>query len=122
MTANPARLLVRSHFDAFEGWNVIAAARTPDAVLKPTAVIWTGKLDRTGYGNGATVTSTVDVWLLTPKQDDPEDSLDQMLTTALDAIEDADGVSWSEATRASLDGTWHGWHIVLTVTHQLTKE
>jgi len=122
MTANPARLLVRDLFRAVTGWNVIAAARTPDAVLKPTALIWTSKLDRTVYGAGALVTSSVDVWLLTPKQDDPEDSLDQMLTTAIEAIEDVESLTWSEATRASLDGTWHGWHIVLTVTHQLTKE
>lgn len=122
MTANPARGLVRDAFDAIDGWNVIAAARTPDAVLKPTAVIWTGKLTRTGYGNGGLVTSTVDLWLITPKQDDPEDSLDEMLTTALNTIEDTAGITWTEAVRASLDGAFHGWHIVLTVTHNLTKE
>ena len=48
MTANPTRLLVREVFAGITGWNVIAAARTPDAVLKPTAVIGYAKVEAGG--------------------------------------------------------------------------
>lgn len=122
-TANPARLQVRDLLTAAHPtWNVIATARTPDAIGKPTAIIWTDKLDR-GYAGGLElVTSTVELWLLTYKQDQPEDHLDAMLTDVLDTLEDPDWLTWTEATRSALDGIWHGWHITLTVAHNLTKE
>ena len=123
MTANPARLKVRDLLTAnHTSWNVIAAARTPDTVGKPTAIVWTSKIERGYAGGGEYVTSTVDLWLITDKQETPETPLDAMLTDAIDTIEAVDWVTWSEASRAGLDGVWHGWHLILTVAHNLTKE
>lgn len=123
-TANPARLTVAATFQSAQpDWNVIAEARTPDGVLKDTVVVWTEKLARTAYKGGEFVVSTVEVWLLPiaePKN--LEDRADKLLTAALEVIEANPELSWSEATRGSLDGAWHGWHIILTVAHQLTKE
>ncbi len=126
MNANPARALAAQTFTAaFPGWNVIAQARTPDAVTIPTAVVWTASLTRTDYAAGGLVTSAVELWLLPPADHKPgplEDTADQMLTDAVELIEDTDGITWTTATRGSLDGQFHGWHLTLNLAHQLTKE
>lgn len=126
VTANPARLYVRDAIKATQpGWNVIAEARTPDAVIKPTAVIWTSTIDRHDAGGGQFVQSKVELWLLPPGGLAPEPleaAADTMLTAAIDIIETTEGLVWESASRGSLDGAWHGWHLTLTIAHQLTKE
>lgn len=120
---NPARQLVRDLVATITAWNVIAEPRTADAILKPTALVWTPKLARTGYGAGSYVVSTVDLWLLPPSSLKPaqlEDVADDMLATAIELIENTPPVTWTEATREQLEGTHHGWHMVLTVSHQIT--
>lgn len=123
MTANPARLIVRDLIAAaVPNWNVYAAARTPDVLTKHTAVIWTSQLTRTEYAGGEYVNSTVELWLLAANQDSGnlEEVLDNMLTLVLDAIEHQASIAWSTAVRGSLDGAWHGWHLTLTVAHNIT--
>ena len=126
MTANPARLLVRDQVKTAQPtWNVLAEARTPDAVIKPTAVVWTAQLARLDAGGGQFIQSTVELWLLPPSDLQPgplEDKADAMLLEALNVVETTEGLTWSQATRGALDGAFHGWHLTLTVAHQLTKE
>lgn len=107
-------------------WNVLAAARTPDALNKPTVVVWLGRLTRANAGAGQLVTAAIEVWLL-PAQTDVkpealEDACDTMLTEALPLIEAAPALTWSEATRGALDGQWHGWHITLTALQTINTE
>lgn len=128
-TTNPARLLVRDLIadlvvtDQPDTWNVIAEARTPDAVVRRTAVVWTGEIARTGYARGRYITSTVELWLLPPSDLKPaalEDAADAMLATIVPLLEATRWVSWTTAKRSTLDGAWHGWHLTLTVAHKIT--
>ena len=125
MTANPARLIAAAALkDASASWNVVSAPRPLDAVVRDTVLVWTGKLARTSYQGGTYISSTVEVWLLPAGQDGPrfEDRADDMLTTALQAIEASSALTWDEADRGVLADQWHGWHITLTIAHHLTKE
>lgn len=125
MTANPARLIAATALKAASAsWNVVSAPRPLDGVVRDTVLVWTGKIARTSYQGGTYISSTVEVWLLPAGQDGPrlEDRADDMLTTALQAIEDAPELAWDEADRGVLAEQWHGWHITLTIAHHLTKE
>jgi len=121
---NPARQLVRDLFKAGRPtWNVIAEPRTSDAILKPTALVWVPKMTRTDYAGGSFVTSTVDLWLLPPSALAPaklEDTADDMLVQALELVEAAGSVTWTDAAREQLEDTFHGWHLTLAVAHKIT--
>lgn len=123
-TANPARPTVAAALTR-PGWNTISVARPPAKVAGPTALVWTGELTRSPAA--ALVESTVEVWLvLDPTEVRPElleDRLDDFLTKALTALEDAENVYWTRAVRAAIDGTpLTGWHLFATVHHTITKE
>lgn len=121
---NPARKLVRDVFKAgMPAWNVIAAPRLADAVLKPTVLVHVAKITRTDYAGGILVQSSVDLWLLPPAAlapDKLEDAADDMLTDALELLEATDPVTWTEASREQLEGQLHGWHLTLIVAHKIT--
>lgn len=123
-TLNPARLYVRDAFKTLTGWNVLAEARPPEAVTTPTAVVWTGEVARLDAGGGQIVQSTVDLWLFPVQTGTPaalEDRADAMLTAAVDLIEHTEGLFWSTAKRAVMEGTpFSGWHLTLTLSHTLT--
>ena len=121
---NAARQLVRDLIrDVASNWNVISEPRSADAVVKPTALVWVPNITRTDYNHGSYVVSTVDVWLLPPSSLNPaalEDAADDMLADALEAIEAEPSITWTEARRERLEDLFHGWHLILTVAHQIT--
>jgi hypothetical protein len=120
-TANPARKLVADLLrTAQTSWSVIDEVRAPDAVDRPTALVYTSEIVRSSAGRGGYLQSTVTVWCF-PTQDAKgfEDRADQVFSDVVDAIEPQDAVTWAKAERGVL-GTLQGWKLTLAVGHRIT--
>lgn len=122
MTA--ARKLVSTALrSGLPSWLHIDKARTPDRTDKPTCIIWTSQLTRFDRGGKNWLRSTVELWVLVPtgtSLDTLEDRLDDQLNDVLAVLEDEPNMAWTTADRGVLGDDLHGWHLQLTVLHQIT--
>jgi len=94
------------------GWKYIPHDDNP-AIDRPTVMVYTEQVVP-GPTQGLR-TTTVAVWLLTPKQTGGTDQAEQMLDAALDALGDADALTWSSADYQVWAETYPAYRITTTL-------
>lgn len=104
-------------------WQVVDTPRALDTVRKPgCAVIWSSTRTRLEVQNLTWMKETIVLWVLTAT-DQPsglEDDLDNLLMAALEVVEENPALSWSEASRGTLDEKYEGWRLEIQCLYRVT--
>lgn len=110
---SPRRLLVTALAAALPAWEITGYPVIPDAVTRPTVMVWTSSLEPALQVGRDRIRAELDVWVLTgitvPGKAD--DALDAQLVDVLEVLHGLEWLDWTRAERGTLNDTFHGFRV-----------
>lgn len=108
--------LVAALRKALPTWQVTGYPTVPDAVTRPTVMVWTADLEPATQVNRDRLIVTLTLWVLTgsTNPETADDDLDAALEAVLGVLHPLPWVAWTRAERGVLADTFHGFQITAT--------
>lgn len=106
---------------ALPTWQVTGYPTVPDAVTRPTVMVWTQSMVPAEQINRDRLVVTLTLWVLTGRQDPAtaDDELDARLEDVLAVLHPLKWLAWTDAERGVLAETFHGYQITATAVVQI---
>lgn len=98
---------------ALPGYRVLGYPMDPDAVTRPTIMMWTSLIERLEQIDLDRLKVTVELWVLVASEDPArvDDALDDALDDVIVALHPIPWLTWSTAERGVLTDRFHGYRI-----------